>query len=77
MLPGGKIPGHFYEKLHQWDEAKRVYEEELMIESQTRKKLRDGAKVEQSKLNKRTASTLGKMRCLEELGEWLVFLSLA
>ena len=66
MLPGGKIPGHFYEKLHQWEEAKRVYEEELMIEKQTRKHNRPDAK----RLEKRTDATLGRMRCLEELGEW-------
>ena len=72
MLPAGKIPGHFYEKLHQWEEAKRVYEEELLMENQARKSLREGGRVDENKLKKRTFSTLGKMRCLEELGEWSV-----
>lgn len=71
MLPGGKIPGHFYEKLHQWEEAKRVYEEELMMEGHASKEVRrDGGRIDKAKLKKRRDATLGKMRCLEELGEW-------
>lgn len=70
MLPGGKIPGHFYEKLHQWDEAKRVYEEELIIERQTRKHSREGVKADPKRFNRRRDATLGRMRCLEELAEW-------
>lgn len=67
ILPGGKIPGHFYEKLHQWEEAKKVYEEELLMERTGR---REGTYVDPSKIKKRTEATLGRMRCLEELGEW-------
>ena len=50
MLPAGKIPGHFYEKLHQWEEAKRVYEEELLMENQARKSLRERSEEHTSEL---------------------------
>lgn len=75
MLPGAKIPGDFYEKLHQWEEARRVYEEELRVEAHALKVLRqDGARPDkrrvESKLKKMEIAMLGKMRCLEELGEW-------
>ncbi|KAF6026864.1 TOR [Bugula neritina] len=72
MLPGGKIPGHFYEKLHQWEEAKRVYEEELIIERQSRNQIREASKPDglRQPSRRRREATLGRMRCLEELGEW-------
>ena len=74
MLPGGKIPGHFYEKLHQWEEAKRVYEEELIIERQSRNQIREASKPDglRQPSRRRREATLGRMRCLEELGEWCV-----
>lgn len=46
------IPGHWYEKLHQWEDARKVYELSLKKEPESSDLL------------------LGRMRCLEALGEW-------
>jgi len=63
-----KIPGHFYEKLHQWEDARRVYDEELIREGHSRDEMSHTEKTR--KTEKRKNAVLGKMRCLEALGEW-------
>ncbi len=61
-----KVKQRWYEKLHQWSKALNIYEKELSAEQPYKFIINEPYKLTESKLEQ----LMGRMRCLNGLGEW-------